>query len=57
MKELQPFVSECSPAKAREVTRSTTASCQGIGNIVVMVCMLSGDRGDVKAVQEKGIVA
>ena len=56
MKELQPFVSECSPAKAREVT-VTTASCQDIGDIVVMVRISSGDRGDVKAVQEKGIVA
>jgi hypothetical protein len=33
------------------------ASCQDIGDIVVMVRMLSGDRGDVKTVQEKGIVA
>jgi hypothetical protein len=54
MKDLQPFVSESSPANARDVRRSATASCQ---DIVVMVRMLSGDRGHVKKVQEKGIVA
>jgi hypothetical protein len=32
-------------------------SCQDIGDIVIMVRMLPGDRGDVKTVQEKGIVA
>jgi hypothetical protein len=52
MKELQPFVSERSPAKASEVTR-----LKDIGDIVVMARKLSGDRGDGKTVQEKGIVA
>ena len=52
-----PFVSERSPAKASEVTRSATVSCQDIGHIVVIARKLSGDRGDGKTVQEKGIVA
>ncbi len=50
-------LSEHSPVKASEVTRSATASCQDIGHIVVIARKLSGDRDDGKTVQEKGIVA
>jgi hypothetical protein len=55
MKQLQSFVSERSPAKASEVTRLATASCQDIGDIVVMTRKLSGDRGDGKQCKRKGL--